>query len=123
VSEDGDLEIAEEEEDETRGDARVPARAWRVEYARSDADAGAIVSRALASYLERHAGSAVCSLEDAGGFSATGRRTLSSGDDESAHGFDTQMMISISSRKNTSPTALAGAPARELPRAMARQGG
>lgn len=84
---DGDLEIAEEEE-ETRGDARVPARAWRVEYARSDADAGAIVSRALASYLERHASPAVCSLEDAGGFSASGQKR---DDDESAaRGFDTR---------------------------------
>jgi DNA polymerase epsilon subunit 1 len=118
MSEDGDLEIAEEEEDETRGDARVPARAWRVEYARSDADAGAIVSRALASYLERHAGSAVCSLEDAGGFSAIGRRTLSSGDDESAHGFDTQMndfdfLEEEHESDGTRGSSRAGAPARD----------
>ena len=121
MSEDGDLEIAEEEE-ETRGDARVPARAWRVEYARSDADAGAIVSRALASYLERHAGPCVCVLEDAGGFSATREpRTLASGDDGSARiehdGFDTHDDDFLSQEEfdqnGRSSRSRAGAPARE----------
>ena len=126
MSEDGDLEIAEEEE-ETRGDARVPARAWRVEYARSDADAGAIVSRALASYPERHAGPNVCSLEDAGGFSAMREpRERSSGDDGSARigfdGFDTHDDDFLFQEEHESD-GTRGMSRAELPRAKARQGG
>ena len=67
---------AEADDDAANGASRASpgtasARAWRVEYARSDADAGAVVSRALASYLERHAGPAVCCLEDAGACSSS----------------------------------------------------
>jgi DNA polymerase epsilon subunit 1 len=60
-----DANGAEKETRESR-----PTREWRVEYAKSDADAGAVVSRFLSSYLERNSGPAVCCLEDAGGSSS-----------------------------------------------------
>ena len=65
-----DDDACDDANDRANASARSVSRAWRVEYARSDADAGAVVSRALSRYLERHAGPAVCCLEDAGGDAA-----------------------------------------------------